>query len=109
MYHYIQIGHDNGFSQSLSRLRIENTLRTLPELMPDMHHGFKNADNMPWLRINIGTCDANGNYSNASLADKANMVELICLDRGDPSARNLYQNLVARIASLLSWTIVSPE
>lgn len=108
MYHYIQIGSDARFSQSLKRKRIINTLRSFPELEEDQRHGFKNSGDTPWLRINFAMCDTDGNYPGKPSTDseKANMVELICLDRGDQKSMSFYNNVANRIAEALNWTIV---
>ena len=108
MYRYIQIGSDAGYSQSLPRERIENRLRAYSEVAVDSLHGFRNGDTAPWFRINTGTCDANGNYpaGNAQIGSMANMIELICANKGDAASLKFYQDLAGRIADDLGWVIV---
>lgn len=108
MYRYIQIGSDNGYSQSLPRERVESGLRAISEVSVDRLHGFRNSDTAPWFRINTGTCDANGNYpaGNAQTNPTANMVELICANPGDAASLKFYRDLATSIAEALSWVIV---
>lgn len=110
MYRYIQIGSDSRFSETLPRERLANLLKALPECILDTRHSFKNAEGLPWFRINIGVCDADGNY--ACMPDQemelANMVELICEDKGDDFSEGNFNNLAQRIARGLGWRIVCP-
>lgn len=108
VYRYIQIGSDNGYSQSLPRERIEARLRAIPDVSVDRLHGFRNGDTAPWFRINTGTCDANGNYpaGNAQTKSTANMVELICANPGDAASLKFYRDLAHRIANDVGWIIV---
>ncbi|MEZ5986141.1 MAG: hypothetical protein R3B94_09335 [Hyphomonas sp.] len=108
MYRYIQIGSDAAYSQSLPRERIGNSLRAFSEVMADRLHGFKNSDTTPWFRINIGSCDANGNYpaGRAQNGAMANMIELIYGNAGDAASLKFYQDLADRIAEAVGWNIV---
>lgn len=109
MYRYIQIGSDARFSQSLGRERIINTLRSFSEIEEDKRHCFKNSGGTPWLRINISICDPDGNYPGMSAPDseQANMVELICLDKGDEKTWCYYQEFANAIATRINWRIIT--
>lgn len=108
LYRYIQIGSDTGYSQSVPREQIEIRLRAIPDVSVDHLHGFRNSDTAPWFRINTGTCDANGNYpaGNAQTKSTANMVELICANRGDAASLKFYRDLADRIVDAVGWIIV---
>ena len=109
MYRYIQIGSDDSFSHSLPRERLVNVMKSLPECVVDTRHSFKNAEGLPWFRINIGICDAEGNYAAnpAEISESMNMVELICAERGDQKTREFFDQFAGRISNALGWNAFS--
>lgn len=110
MYRYIQIGSDEGFSQTLPEARIINEIKVIPSCVTDERHGFKNTPDIPWFRLNIAQCDAQGNYVTNRLPDNddntANMVELICEDKGNDVSRAFYKSLAGIIAESLGWVVI---
>lgn len=108
MYRYINIAADQAYSKLLPTKQIRNILKSVPECEEDDHHWFRNRSDFPWFRINVATCDAEGNYSVSSFeSETANLVELICEDKGDQATQAWFEDMASRISSALNWTIIS--
>lgn len=108
MYRYIQIGSDENFSQTCPAIRVLNQIKAIPDCIEDDHHGFKNAAGTPWFRINIARCDEYGNYVTGPSheEDFANMVELICEDKGGVQSQEYYTQFAQHIAARIGWAII---
>ena len=111
MYRYIQIANDPAFSKHLPATQIAGAIAARSECIPDRHHAFKNSAGLPWFRINVTRCDSEGNYPGARTQDDkvANMVELICEDKGEQSARAFYDELAQAISADLEWKVINHD
>jgi len=109
MYRYIQISSDSNFSTHQPVRQIVGAIAACSECTPDNDLAFKNSAGQPWFRINVARCDTDGNYPAARSQDdqSANIVELICEDKGDQTTADLCTGLAGRIAQALAWQIVS--
>lgn len=111
MYRYIQIGSDTAFRSHLPVGQIDSVLKACPACTRDKLHAFQNREGEPWFRINVGTCDASGNYP-AGLpqdGDMANMIELICAAPGNVSHDQYFTALAQSIAAQLGWCIIQGD
>jgi len=101
---YIELGFDSAFSVSLRTELVIASLRGFAELRLGDSMQFRNANDLPWLVVQLFGTEYYGDRTSANrILSHVNNIDLIC-SYSFPD--EWYTPLAERIARSLGWQIV---